>query len=379
MNKIIVIVFAVLLGITSAIIAIHHFTPTDKSTSGLTVADLLSDHADHAFATALPGQALHFPTDHGPHPQFRNEWWYITGNVFDQQQRRYGFQLTFFRRLLAPTDKPPGWQDNTISMAHFALSNHSTGEFIAREKWGRSGGSVAGAQGLPFKVWLDDWQIYSLTSDQQDLFPLQLHAQHGHVSLDLQLSTLKPMTLQGQQGYSEKSAGNASYYYSYTRLHTTGTINYAGQQFTVTGNSWMDREWSSRVLSSQQQGWDWFALQLHNGDDVMFFQLRHNDGSTSQFDSGTVVTSKYKKIPLSKEQVKITPRHYWASPSGQRFPIVWTMVIKHPHYRSNWTIKATLPNQYLDLSIPYWEGAIDIYDSVTQQLVGLGFLEMTGY
>lgn len=351
------------------------------STFTLDASKLLSDDVADGFEKALGSRTLVFPEDHGPHPGFRNEWWYITGHLFDDAQNRYGYQLTFFRRRLSANGAQQGWQNNTITMAHFAVSDHKNGRFIAREKFGRDGANVAGAQSSPFRVWLDDWSIQSADPTDDTIFPLTLHAKNELLSLTLTLTAKKPLTLQGNNGFSKKGehAGNASHYYSFTRLNATGTLLYQQQHRSVSGISWMDREWGTGVLSKHQQGWDWLALQLSNGDDVMFFQIRRDDGTLNPFSSGIVVKANNQTIALARQHVQLTPLQYWKNRYGQRFPIKWQMQIEHADYRNSWIIQTPLPHQFLDLSVRYWEGAVDVIDGDNQQPVGLGFLEMTGY
>jgi predicted secreted hydrolase len=366
------------------IVAVIPNDRTDRAqspTQAMNVSTLLANNNSNLFEKAEPDHRLIFPRDHGPHDMFRNEWWYITGNLFDESKQRYGFQLTFFRRLLSPSQKDNRWQDNTITMAHFALSDHKTGQFFSAEKLGRSGAGVAGAQLSPFKVWLDDWQISSIATAGDQFFPLKLKAKSAELSLELTLTELKPITLQGVQGYSQKSEdpNNASYYYSFTRLKTEGTLSYQEKNLAIEGYSWLDREWSTSALAKNQQGWDWFALQLNNGDDLMFYQIRHNDGTSSAFSSGIIVTNDHQKIPLTQSHVSLSATQHWTNRYGQRFPVQWQMTINHDLYHADWIIRSPIQDQFLDLSVRYWEGAIDVLDAKNHQPLGLGFLEMTGY
>lgn len=386
MNKRSLILISVLILISASLFFFLKLPQTNKQLSEeleptlrLTVSDLLSENGSSGFDYALHPRPFVFPQDHGPHPTFRNEWWYITGNLFDKNQNRFSYQLTFFRQALTPVNQQHSWKNNTITMAHFALSNHQTGQFIAREKWGRDGAGVAGAQSKPFRVWLDDWSIQSMTNNNDSIFPITLHAKNETQSLQLTLSAQKPITLQGKQGLSQKSEkpGNASYYYSFTRLNTTGTFSEKQQTYKVQGHSWLDREWSSSALSKDQQGWNWFAFHLANGDDLMFYQLLQKDGTTSPFSDGIIVTNTQKKIHLSEQHITLIPLQYWRNKLGQLFPVKWKMKIHHPDDNADWIIQAPINNQWLNLSVSYWEGAIDVLENKNQQTAGYGFLEMT--
>lgn len=373
MNKY-TLAFAVVLVMIIAALAINQNSRPSSTT--MSIQQLLAGNDNAGFSRAIEVKDFHFPKDHGPHPDFRNEWWYLTGNLEDENGLRYGYQLTFFRRALAASNSTEnGWMDNNVYMAHFALSNHQTGEFIAREKFGRNGAAIAGAQSTPFHVWLDDWEIISANKDGS-LFPLTLRAKNEKYTLDLSLTPEKPLVLQGDKGLSQKSReiGNASYYYSFTRLNSSGTLTDQNGSSHVNGYSWLDREWSTSALSKQQQGWDWFSLQLDDGSDVMFYQLREHDGTASPYSSGIVVNAHGDIITLDNKHVSLTPIEYW-----YQYPIKWQLHIQHPQFKRHWIISAPIQNQLLQLSVSYWEGAIDIIDQATNKNLGYGFLEMTGY
>ncbi len=382
------------LAITLALLLWVNTRDAINNDDSMTVSSLLSGQYDNGFSKAIEPRPFLFPDDHGPHPAFNTEWWYITGNLWDQDQTRYGYQLTFFRRGLLPQLKNnTGWQDKNIYMAHFAISNHQTGEFIANEKFGRNGAGIAGAQATPFRVWLDDWQIYSV--NKESFFPLKLKAKNTVLAIELTLNTDKAMVLQGERGLSQKSAeqGNASYYYSFTRLNTTGTlINFPkeskpqetpskGNKPTVSnlrGASWLDREWSTSALSKEQQGWDWFALQLKSGEELMFYRIRNKDGSVNSFSSGVLIDTEGHSTPLDTQSVTLTALKYWQKDNHQ-YPVQWRMQMTINNISKDWIISAPLEHQLLEVSVHYWEGAIDVMDNESKENIGVGFLEMTGY
>ena len=185
-------------------------------------------------------------------------------------------------------------------MGHFALTDVADNRHYHFERFSRGALGLAGAQATPFRVWLEDW---ALTGAEADLFPLRLRAREGDIALDLTLDAGKPVVLQGDRGLSQKSAeaGNASYYYSHTRMPTQGTVSIGGRNFTVSGASWLDREWSTSALGPDQSGWDWFALQLDDGRELMFYRLRRKDGGMDSFSTGTLVEADGQTRRLRSE------------------------------------------------------------------------------
>ncbi len=340
----------------------------------LTVSEALAGTGDARFAKVLAPREFRFPADHGPHPEFAAEWWYYTGNLASSNGDRYGFQLTFFRFGLTPealqrasTLAPQG-----IAMAHFAVSDVVQRRFVATERFSRIAGGLADAQAAPFRVWLDDWQA----SGPQDTFPMRLQAQQDDVAIDLTLAAGKPIVLQGDRGLSQKSAepGNASYYYSLTRMPAAGTIRSGGRDVQVSGDAWMDREWSTSALGENQVGWDWFALHLDDGRDIMFYQLRLRDGTTDPYSKGVLVATDGSTQPLLADEVKLTPERRWRSPrSGAEYPIGWRLAA--PAHGLDLRIDAQIDDQELPVTIIYWEGTVRVSGSAG----GYGYLEMTGY
>lgn len=321
-----------------------------------------------------------FPADHGPHPEFRNEWWYVTGNLVDASGRAFGYQWTLFRIALAPTtpvmDSP--WRSHQLYMAHLALTDVAGQRHAHFERFSRSALGLAGAQATPFRVWLEDW---TLSGAQSDFFPLRLQARERDMSLDLTLNAGKPMVLQGDRGLSQKSAepGNASYYYSYTRLPTQGSIRIGEQLFQVSGASWLDREWSTSALGPEQSGWDWFALQLDDGRELMLYRLRRKDGSADAFSAGILVDAAGQAQPLRWEELTLQPLGEWISPhTGDRYPASWRLRV--PALPLDLNITPKIAAQELRLSVRYWEGAVTVRgQSGDQPVSGQGYLEMTRY
>ncbi len=352
--------------------------PSSPPPSSITVGSALGSGDNAGYQRAYQPRLLQFPTDHGPHPEFRNEWWYVTGNLADATGRPFGYQLTLFRIALSPL--PPvtdsAWRTNQIYMGHFALTDVTGKSHYGFERFSRGALGLAGAQAMPFRVWLDDW---ALTGAKTDLFPLRVHAQEGEITIDLTLNTAKPMVLQGDRGLSQKSAepGNASYYYSYTRLLAQGRVSIASQHFTVSGTSWLDREWSTSALGPDQSGWDWFALQLDDERDLMFYRLRRKDGSMDSLSSGILVEADGQTRLLHGDDVELQPLGEWVSPQqGDRYPAGWRLRV--PVAQLDLLITPKVADQEMRLTVHYWEGAVAISGHAgAKKIAGQGYLEMT--
>lgn len=353
-------------------------TQASETEPSARLAELLGSEADPAFARALEPREFSFPSDHGPHPGFRNEWWYFTGNLDDDDGRRFGFELTFFRFALSPTvpETDSAWRSNQVYIAHFALTDADDDQFYVDQRYARGALGLAGARGDPFRVWLEDWQVAAM--GESDLW--RLSAGNEDFGIDVTLEPLRLPVLNGIDGLSKKSSepGNASYYYSITRLGTAGSVRVGDSEFRVTGLSWLDREWSTSALSTEQVGWDWFSLQLSDGSDLMFYSLRHQDGSRDEASAGTWVASNGETSHLGSEEVEITVLETWPSPAGGTYPSRWGLQV--PRLGLDIAITPVIADQELLTTVRYWEGAVDVAgerqgDTVT----GKGYVELTGY
>lgn len=339
--------------------------------ASLSVAGALSSEDNLGYARAIEPREFRFPGDHGPHPEFRTEWWYYTGNLSTREGRRFGFQLTFFRSAFAPSmpERSSAWATRQAYLAHFTVTDVEGGRFRSFERWSRAALGLAGARGEPFRVWLEDW---SAVGDRR----MRLRAAEDGVALDLVLEPGKPPVLQGERGLSRKSeeTGNASYYYSLTRMPASGTVSLGSERFEVSGLAWMDREWSTSSLSRDQVGWDWFALQLDDGQDLMLYQLRRKDGTADPMSSGKLES---KRLNLDDFELEVLDR--WESPrSGAVYPAGWRLRI--PSAELDLRIAPLLADQELDVSFRYWEGAVKIEGTSRGRPVrGRGYVEMTGY
>lgn len=350
-----------------------------------------------SFAQALAPQRLEFPRDQGPHPDYRQEWWYVTGNLDAADGERFGFELTIFRFALAPgllqptASSRPGaasstWRARQIYLGHFAVTDVARHRFRFATKLARGALGLAGAQADPFRVWVGNWQIghagSQATSTQaspvDSAWRLQA-AEQGYV-LSLAARPLLPPVLNGDRGLSRKSgeAGNATYYYSIPRVSVRGTIVRDGQPLQAHGLAWLDREWGSGSLGPQETGWDWFGLQLGDGSCLMFYSLRDRDGAEDPYSAGTWIDSAGRSRPLSRDAVRIQVLGHWTDAGGIRYPSRWRLIV--PALGLDVTVIPILADQELVTSPRYWEGAVDVSGTHSgRQVNGRGYVELAGY
>lgn len=342
---------------------------------------VLSASTDPAgFARALPPADIVFPRDFGPHPEFQTEWWYYTGNLSTADNRRFGYQLTIFRRALLPPDQTQARSSdlatNQIYLGHLAISDINDGTHHAFERYARGAGGIAGARAQPYHVWLEDWQVVEVTAGE---YRLQA-AQDGY-AVDLYLTDIKGPVLQGIDGYSQKGPdpGNASYYYSQTRLETDGTLQIEDQVFSVAGYSWKDHEYSTSALSGGQVGWDWFALQFSDFTELKVFHIRLEDGTVDRYSSGSFVSPDGSVTPLGDADFTIQSSGEWTSnESGATYPAGWT--IRVPDLDMQVQVTPLIADQELTVSYAYWEGAVRIEGTrAGLPIDGYGYAELTGY
>jgi predicted secreted hydrolase len=401
--------------------------PTSSDLDAIRGADKTTE-----FALAIEPRKFEFPQDHGPHPQFRHEWWYVTGNLDSTRGERFGFELTFFRIALAPpggvgsgrggaggasadgrgavgagagagtgsgtgtgTGAAKGvsaWRTRQVYLAHFAITDVARHEFRFAHRLSRDALGLAGAQAQPLRVWLDDWMFGapadtngSADKTARPVSPATaqgwtLHAQDRGYELTLELQPLLQPVLNGEQGLSRKASerGAASYYYSIPRVAVRGKLVRDGVSSDVQGLAWLDREWGSGSLGENQQGWDWFALQLQDGSSFMFYALRNRDGTRDQHSAGTWVDAAGRVQALSTCQVMIDVSDHWVSPRGGRYPSRWR--VRVPAVGLDVEARPVLANQELGTKPRYWEGAVDV--SGTREghdTSGRGYVELVGY
>jgi predicted secreted hydrolase len=345
---------------------------------------------DEGFARALAPRKFSFPADHGPHPEFRTEWWYVTGNLATPGGQPFGFQWTIFRQALAPrvAERASKWGARDVYLGHFAVSDISGGlsGFRSFERLRRGALGLAGATAVPFHVRLDDWVLESVASgDPGPTWPARLKATAGigdeARAIDLMLDQGMPPVLEGDRGLSKKSAspGNASYYYSLPRMPAKGDIQIGTKRFAVSGLAWLDREWSTSSLAPDQVGWDWFALQLEGGRELMLYRLRNRDGSASAESRGTLIAPDGTTRKIEWRDLDLAETATWTSPrSGARYPAAWR--IRIPRERLDLTVRPLLADQELNGAFRYWEGAVAVSGAgAGGAAAGRGYVELTGY
>lgn len=342
------------------------------------LAELLGSEADPAFARALEPRPFKFPADHGPHPEFRNEWWYFTGNLDDAAGRRFGFELTFFRFALAPAvaRSESAWRTRQVYIAHLALTDVDGKRFYMAQRYSRGALGLAGAQSEPFRVWLENWEAAAAADGRE----WRLVADDGDFAIEFTLVPLRPPVPHGEDGLSQRSAqaGNASHYYSITRLETAGTVRIGEREYGVSGLSWLDREWSTSPLSPGQGGWDWFALQLSDGSDLMFYNLRGQDGSRHEASAGSWIAPDGEVTHLESGDVGITVLDRWSSPQGGTYPSRWRLRVQRIDL--DLTVTPVMADQELMTTVRYWEGAVDVAGERGGEVIsGRGYVELTGY
>lgn len=343
---------------------------------------LAQEKTPDGFRLALPGWDYQFPRDHGSHDEFRTEWWYYTGHLFGASGHRYGFEVTFFRVGVNPSPAPPAtaWELRNLSLAHFAITDIDGKKFRYHEKLNRSSRFTAGAATGLLHVFNEGW---SATTQPDGSW--RVLAVAGGDAIDLTMRTRKEPAIHGENGISVKASGvgYASHYYSMTRLEVTGSVSAAGKRENCRGLAWMDHEFGSSVLRENQQGWDWFSIQLDNETELMLYVIRRTDGTPDVTSSGTFVNEDGEVIYIRRDQMKIEALGRWkSSRSGATYPMGWRVYV--PSLDIALTLTSLLPDQELvtkgSTGVTYWEGAVDVDGSSGNVAVkGNGYVEMTGY
>lgn len=337
---------------------------------------------------ARPGYVFRFPEDHGAHPGFQTEWWYYTGHLTTEAGRPFGYQLTFFRRSLRPPvaaeTAPPRsrWRIDELYFAHLALSDLQGSRFRFAEALSREGLGKAGAEVGRLHVWIDRWSATKAGSDDA---PHRLVAEADEFGIALSLTPAKPVVIHGTQGISRKGAapGQASHYYSQTRLSTEGALTLDGRRWAVSGESWMDHEFGSGDLGNDLIGWDWFSFQLDSGEELMLYRLRRADDQADPASSATWIGRDGRTRHIPSDAIRIEVLDRWTSPHSQAtYPSRWRISI--PSLHAAFEITPSLADQELrttrSTQITYWEGAVRISGAIEAKPVsGQGYVELTGY
>ena len=372
-----------LLLLTIIILSLSGVTLGEASTSQPGIVGMLSGDAEAGFARAVEPMDFVFPTDHGPHPDYKIEWWYHTGNLRTSDGREFGYHLTFFRNALRPKipKRESHLATNQIYMAHFALTDIEPKTHVSLERYSRGAAGLAGARGEPtYKVWLEDW-----SAEAVDTHIIRLRAVDNQIkpqiAIDLLLRETRQPILHGEQGLSQKGPeqGNANHYYSLVGLRTQGTITSDGKTYRVTGISWMDHEFGTSALSKGVVGWDWFGLQLDDDAALMFGRLRHHNGRDGGIFEGTVAYVDGRQIQIQPQDFTLTVTDHWtSSETGITYPSGWQM--DFPKLDIELQIQPLIPNQELSTGFTYWEGAVSVEGMMNGVRVkGRGYTELTGY
>jgi predicted secreted hydrolase len=322
------------------------------------------------FAPVVPGKTFSFPSDHGPHPDFRIEWWYVTANLVDTGGAAYGAQWTLFRQAMVPSSEQEGWANLQLWMGHAAVTSAVTHRFA--EIFARGGIGQTGVDAKPFAAWIDAWEMRG--SDQTGdttIAPLDLKASAADFSYALRLTADRPLILQGDGGYSKKSEREqASYYYSQPFFRVAGNITIDDKQVDVTGQAWMDREWSSQPLASDQTGWDWFALHFATGEKLMLYRMRQTDGH--HYPSGKWILPNGATRQIASTDIEMMPKAP-IEVAGRKLPVAWHVAI--PSLALSIECAPLNAKSWMGTGFSYWEGPISFAGSHS----GVGYLEMTGY
>lgn len=349
----------------------------------------VSRAADSPYRSVTGPCNLVFPADHGPHTDYRTEWWYYTGNLRSDRGEPFGFQLTFFRHRIAPPgfekewpDHPSMWRTFDLFFVHAAISDIQGKTFLHADASARAALQLAGAstQGDETTVWIRNWSAV-IDSGRH-----ALAADAGSFKIDLALTPLKPATLHGELGYSRKGAApdSASCYYSFTRLKTGGVLTIGGDPHPVHGDAWMDHEFGSAPLEPGIVGWDWFSLQLSDDTELMVYLLRRKDGTWIPASSGTFVEATGETRHLSADMIEVKVEDHWESPhSRATYPSRWKIAI--PSLRMDLLVTPNLEDQEmstpLTTGVTYWEGSVSTRGRGRdgKEIAGTGYVELTGY
>ncbi len=325
------------------------------------------------YAEVVPNQKLIFPQDHGAHPDFRTEWWYITGHVETSSGTPLGFQVTFFRsRTGVGEDSKSKFAPQQILFAHAAIADPRHDKLRHDEKIARAGFGNHAKVGM-MDIALNKWTMQM----RENIISARISSKD--FSLDLALTPTQTPIAQGENGYSQKSSNpqHASYYASLAQVKVSGKIIVDGKEETVTGKAWFDHEWSSQYLAAEAAGWDWLGANLDDGGAVMAFRMRGVGGQTI-WAGGTRVTADGRATKMSPQQITFTPIETWRSPrTGATYPVAMRVDVASESFE----LKPWMNDQELDSSrstgITYWEGATDLIQN--KKRVGRGYLELTGY
>ncbi len=347
--------------------------PASRSLHSVLGAD---DGQQRGFAVADRAVDFAFPQDHGTHSAYRSEWWYLTAVVATDPGREFGVQFTLFRQGIEPqpdvdvdadADGAAAWRTGQVYMGHLAVADVAHRRHLDDERFSRGHAALAGVDAEPFRAHIDGWSLSSTTAD---FWPLRLEAATPAFRVDLTLTGTRPFVAQGDNGLSRKGPRNASHYYSAPRIEAAGQVAIGGETHAVTGNAWLDREWSTSVLAAEYAGWDWFALHLDDGRDLMLYRLRRVDGRIDEYNAGTLSFADAPPRKLGAGDFTLTAKEHWRG-----WPVAWSLGLGD---NERFVVRAAFEDQVMDTSVRYWEGVAYLEDEDGRR-VGRGYMELTGY
>ncbi len=379
-----ILVVVCTLSIATATWLVFNQDVPELQSNDLSISEDILQVENHNFALVKQPREFYFPDDHGPHLEFRTEWWYFTGNVISSEGEHYGYQFTIFRQANGESTNMTGsdWESNQLYMAHMALTDAENNNFYSDEIFARGAAGLAQVVATPFSAHVDHWSVTgNLISDCTGCLDLNIRAEGDGFAIDLDLKSIKPVVYQGDRGFSQKgnAPGNASHYYSLTRMETQGKISVGGRVEVVNGLSWMDHEWSTSALDDQLVGWDWVSIQFDDGRELMYYQLRTEDGKSFETSEGTLIDEIGGTDRLKREDVEFNPTRNWTnSGTSVSYPVAWTLKI--PDKSISLEIEPVIDAQEHNNVFRYWEGAVNV-DGMegTKRIAGSGYLELVGY
>ena len=326
------------------------------------------------FAKAETPRTLRFPADHGAHPRHRSEWWYVNAVLSNAAGREFGVQFTLFRQGLEPRqhmppdEGPAAWRSGQVFMGHAAVSDLGRQRHHHAERASRGHPALAGVRAAPFAAYIEGWR---LASTGERFLPLRMEADAERFAFDLVLAGPAPVVAQGDRGLSAKGPNNASYYYSIPRIAASGQLVVDGEEHRVAGDAWLDHEWSTSVLAPEYAGWDWMALRLDDGRDLMVFQMRRQDGAASDYDAGMILDAAGGAKILTAADFALRPLRHW-----REWPVAWRLALEGE--TGPWHVRAAFAEQLMETSVRYWEG-VAVVENPSGERIGVGYLEMTGH
>jgi predicted secreted hydrolase len=364
-------------------VTLYLFLDTETiSKDEFSISDSMSETDIIGFAKADSSREFVFPRDHGAHNDFKLEWWYFTGNLRTTNGRQFGYQFTIFRNALS-NSKPEIKSDfatNQLYFAHLGLTDIKSNKHYSFEKFARGAAGLTKAEYNPLEISIEDWSLKGEYLNNNYTAPkMEIKAKEDNISLELILEPVKNIVQHGEKGLSKKSniQGNASYYYSLTRIKTDGTISIDGNDYLASGYSWMDREWSTSALAKNQKGWDWFSIQMSDNSELMFFRLRDTNSKTD-FAKGTYVFADGRSESIESNEVEFRAIKTEKVESGINYPQKWN--IKIPKYSLDIIAETQILDQEMKLSVKYYEGSIKVSGTNQNKMIdGLGYVELTGY